>query len=177
MKSSTWWIIGGIVSLIGGVFALLNPFPASLAVNFLAGWAFCLMGIMAIVAIFQAGNSTGYRVMMGIFGAAALFLGISLIANPLAGMVTLTILTGSLILVSGIARIITAFQMRGTDWFWLMLISGLISLLLAFLIFADFPESAATILGIFLGIELIFSGMSMFSMASFSRELEKTASA
>lgn len=172
MKSSVWWILGGIISLIGGVFALINPFPASLAANFLAGWAFCIIGILAIIAIFQSGGA-GYKILMGLFGASALFLGISLIANPLAGLVTLTILVGALILVSGITRIIVAFQMRGTDWFWLMLLSGAISLLLAFLIFSDFPESAATILGIFLGIELIFNGVSMFSMAAISRSTEK----
>ncbi len=173
MKSRNWWIIGGIVAVIGGVFAVLNPLPATLAVNFLAAWSFIVFGIFAVIGAFQL-ITTGQKMFMAIFGLAALLLGISLIANPLAGVMTLTLLVASIILISGMARILSAFDMRGTDWFWLMLLSGAISVLLAVLIFADFPESAMSILGLFLGIELIFSGISMFSMASIASQVEKT---
>lgn len=172
MKSQTWWIIGGIVSIIGGVFALLNPFPASLAVNFIAAWSFLITGILAIVGAFRLAHG-GHKAMMILFGAACIALFLALVANPLAGLITLTLLVGSLILVSGIARVVTAFRIRGTDWFWPVLLSGSISVLLGIMIFADFPASALGILGIFLGVELIFSGISMFSMASLSRLVEK----
>lgn len=172
MKSHVWWIIGGIIALIGGFFALLNPVPATLAVNFFSGWSFIMFGILALVGVFQLDRGR-HKMFMAIFGLAALLLGISLIANPLAGVLTLTLLVASIILISGIARIFSAFHLRGTRLFWLMLVSGVISVLLAVLIFADFPASAMSILGLFLGFELLFSSISMFSMASIAAQAEK----
>ena len=98
MKSHVWWIIGGIIALIGGFFALLNPVPATLAVNFFAGWSFIMFGILALVGVFQLDRGR-HKMFMAIFGLAALLLGISLIANPLAGVLTLTLLVASIILI------------------------------------------------------------------------------
>ena len=67
MKSHVWWIIGGIIALIGGFFALLNPVPATLAVNFFAGWSFIMFGILALVGVFQLDRGR-HKMFMAIFG-------------------------------------------------------------------------------------------------------------
>ena len=171
MKPHIWWIIGGIIAVLGGVFALLNPFPATLAVNFLAGWAFLLLGIFACIGAFQL-DTAWHKLVMFLFGLSAAFLGYALLADPFAGILTLTVLVGVLVFVSGLTRLVAAFRLNRSDWFWMMLLSGVISILLAVLIFAEFPSSGLSILGIFLGIELIFSGMGMFSMATVSKRVE-----
>ncbi len=175
MKQTTWWTIGGIIALIGGFFALFNPFAASLAATFIAGWAFLLMGILQIVAIFGA-SGTGNKILLGLIGAMSAFVGISLLGNPLEGMLTLTLVIGIIFLVSGIFRLFAAFSLRGTNAFWLLLLSALATGVLGVLILADYPTTAASILGILLGIDLIFNGVALLSLASAGRKLVELSS-
>ncbi len=174
MKRSSWWMIIGIITLIGGVMALANPLAGSLAATIIAGWCFLMAGVLMIVAVFSAPGA-GNKVLLALFGALMTFLGWSLLAHPLEGVLTLTVVVGILLISGGIVRLITAFDFRGGNTFWMMLLSSLVSFLLAFMIFADFPASAASILGILLGVELIFNGVAMIALSSASKKIEGSA--
>jgi len=78
--------------------------------------------------------------------------------NPLLAAALLTLVLGASLVASGIMRIILAFSMkRETPWIWVAL-SGMITLLLGLLILAHWPINSVYILGLFLGIDLIFAG-------------------
>jgi uncharacterized membrane protein HdeD (DUF308 family) len=81
-------------------------------------------------------------------------------------MLTLTILLAAYFAAQGIVTIIAAFKFSGTGTMWLMLLSGIVSLVLAWMIFSGFPGSAASMLGLLLGINLIFTGFFFLSMSS-----------
>jgi uncharacterized membrane protein HdeD (DUF308 family) len=66
--------------------------------------------------------------------------------------------------------IIAAFKFSGTGTMWLMLLSGVVSLVLAWMIFSGFPGSATWLLGLLFGINLIFTGFFFLSMSSTLRE-------
>lgn len=84
---------------------------------------------------------------------------------PLAGVFTATILLGSFLLVEGIFEIILAFQLRPVmNWIW-VLIDGMITLVLGGIVWSQSPASAPWLLGTFVGISILFSGISRLMLA------------
>ncbi|WP_157014778.1 HdeD family acid-resistance protein [Mesorhizobium xinjiangense] len=163
MKNWLLWFLIGVVSILGGLMALANPLAATLAAEKVAGWVFLLVGLLQIVSAFRE-QALGATLWAGLIGVLGLFVGISLLANPLAGAVSLTALIAILFAVVGVAKLVMAFQIRSTRFFWLVLVSGGVSLLLALLI-VSFPQSAARILGLFLAIELLSNGASLIALS------------
>lgn len=157
-RSWGWLVFVGVVSLVGGVLALARPFAATVTVVHLAGIFFVVMGILQIVHAFRMRGWGGFLWEL-VLGVVTFFVGIALFRNPFAGAVSLTILVGTLLFIMGLVKGLFALQMRPLGgWVW-GLLSGIISVVLAIFIFANFPWSALTVLGIFLGVELISSGV------------------
>lgn len=171
LRSSWIWLaIFGVISLIAGILALANPFAASLAATLLAGWVFVAMGVMQIIQSFQVRGWSGFLWAL-LFGVLALLVGLSLVFDPLAGMISLTLLVAILFLVTGAIKIMYAFSLRPVSgWLWVLL-SGVVSVVLAIMIFADFPWAAAAVLGILLGVELISNGVLFLFVALGLRRL------
>lgn len=168
MKLWVKWLVLGIVSIVMGLFVLANPIAASVAVTILAGITFALMGGAQI----YAGVTTEEKLskLMGIgLGVLMVLLGISLMFKPLEGIISLATIATILIGANGIMRLVTSFQMRETPMFWPMLISGALSVLLAGYILANFFEIAPQLLGILLGIELLFNGAGLVALGIFLR--------
>lgn len=159
LKSSWVWLaILAVISIIGGLLALLNPFAATLAATLMAGWAFAILGVIQIVQSFQLRGWAGFLWAL-LFGVLSLLVGIALLANPLAGMVSLTLLVAVLFLVTGVIKLAYAFSLRPVSgWGW-VLASGILSLALGLMIAADFPWAAVSVLGILLGVELLSNGV------------------
>lgn len=149
----------GVCSIIAGVLALLNPFPASLAVLQITAWAFLILGVLQAFVAYRAEKWSG-KLWSLLLGIIAIVIGINLLGKPLAGLITLTLLLGSLFVVSGIFKSIVGWQLHKREYKAAVLMSGAISLIIGLIILSNFPVSAATSLGILLGIELISNGIS-----------------
>lgn len=171
MKRSTWWLIAGIISAFGGVIALLNPFAASITAEIIAAITFLVSGVALIIGLFSA-EGAGTKLWMGLLGAAMVFLGWQLFANPLAGLLSLTAAVGLLLAFEGIAKLFLSFSLDRNNGFWLMLLSAALSLLLSFMIFSSFPISAVSVLGIFLGVDLLMNGISLIVLSNETKKLE-----
>jgi uncharacterized membrane protein HdeD (DUF308 family) len=165
MSSRILWIIMGALSILAGILALANPLAATLTAVTLAGWAFLLIGVLDLFAAFR-GQEEGSKFWAICVGIAFILMGILLLARPLHGVVSLTLAVAILFLVTGAFKVVWSFQLRGSSAFWMVLLSGIVSMLLAFMIFSNFPASAATILGVLLAVELISSGISMIALSS-----------
>lgn len=107
-------------------------------------------------------------------GAAITWLGVSLVMHPLAGIVSLTVVTALSFAFAGILKIAMGFSLRSQNGFWVILLSGLLSLVLAIMIFANFQAAAATLLGVLLAIELISNGTVMITIAAAAKKLSDT---
>lgn len=164
MSGNWWWFLIGIGLIGAGVLALANPFDASLAVELMLGWIFTISGTLQLIGAF--GGPAGARVSAAIWGLLALFVGVSLLANPLGGLVSLTVLLGVLLVVSGLIRLVLAWGLRQSNMFWSLLLSGAFSVLLGGMIFADVMSAATQLLGIFLAVELIISGIGAIAMGT-----------
>lgn len=164
MSRRILWIILGVISIFAGILALANPLAATLTAEQLAGWTFLLIGILQVFAVFRQDGWRG-RIWAILVAVAFILLGVMLLGKPLVGMISLTLTVASLFLVTGIFKFVMAFSLRGTGAFWLVLISGAVSVVLALMIFGNFPSSAATILGVLLAVELISNGVSMIALS------------
>lgn len=170
MKNRSLLIILGIITVIAGFFAILNPVAGSIAVTLLTGWLFLLIGILQIVATFQE-TDWSHRLWSLLLAVLAILAGIGLLADPLSGVISLTYLLAILFIVSGVFKIVASLAMEAGNWKWMVLLSGLLSLGLGILIFANFASAALTTLGLLLGLQLISDGASMLGLAMASRQL------
>ena len=167
-----WAILGGL-SIIAGGLALANPLAATLTVERLAGWSFLFIGILEMIAVFRQSNWRG-RIWAMLAGLALAILGIMLLTRPLAGILSLTLIVAILFMAVGAVKIAMAFALGRGNAFWMVLLSGALSVILAAMIFANFPASAATILGVLLAVELISNGVSLIALSIAARTESKT---
>ncbi|EEE36401.1 hypothetical protein RKLH11_234 [Rhodobacteraceae bacterium KLH11] len=168
---SDWikWLLLGLLSIAFGIFVLGAPVVASVAVTVVTGVLLLIAGGLQIVGGFSV-EGTGNKILSLIMGAVMLFLGWSFLGHPLQGTLTLATVVLILFMAGGIARIILSFQMKGTQFFWPTLISGALSILLAGYLwsFASAePQVLLKLLGVLLGIEMLFNGFGLVFMALF----------
>ncbi|MBE2275524.1 MAG: DUF308 domain-containing protein [Rhodobacteraceae bacterium] len=172
MRNKTLLVILGVISIIAGFFAILNPLAGSIAATLIAGWAFLIIGVIEIVAVFQE-TTWGSRIWALILGLLGILAGISLLADPLGGVVSLTYVLAILFLVSGVFKLIAGFGLPSGNGKWLVILSGALSLLLGILILSYFSTAAVATLGILLGVQLISDGASMLGLAYAERQSAK----
>ena len=156
----------GIIMLLGGALAFFNPFAASLTVEFVAGAVFFAAGLVQIwMAFTDKTDALGGRVLGGIIGLFFMLFALSLLVNPIAGLITLTFVVAILFAMLGGVRLVYAFRMRPkAGWGWVAG-SGVMSILLALLIVSGLPGAALGILGLFLAIDLTMSGIATLALA------------
>ncbi len=154
----------GWFTVIIGVAAILLPFIATLTIQAIIAIVLIIAGVTHLIHAFQVHKAKG--MVLGIlggllYGAA----GLLLIFFPMRGALSLTVLLAILFLFSGVFKILLAMQIRGQmNWDWLMY-SGFFSILLGIIIWLSLPEAARWAIGLLVGIELIFSGISMLMIA------------
>ena len=110
--SRTWLYIRGIAGIIAGLFALIFPLIAAVAlVILIAAWAL-VTGIMELVFAFKANQDTAIRWMFAISGILSLILGILMVAKPLLGALVVVWVVGAYAVLAGILLIILSFRLR-----------------------------------------------------------------
>lgn len=174
---SDWikWLLLGLLSIAFGIFVLGAPVVASVAVTVVTGVLLLISGVLQVVGGFTV-EGVGNKILSLIMGAVMLFLGWSFLDHPLQGTLTLATVMLILFMAGGIARVILSFQMKGTQFFWPTMISGILSIILAGIIWSyvgQEPAALLSILGIFLGIEMLFNGFGLVFMAFFVKNAPK----
>jgi uncharacterized membrane protein HdeD (DUF308 family) len=164
------YLIEGVVLIVLGATAIVLPPIATLAVTILIGWLLLVSGIMGLITTFWMRHGPGFWWSL-LSAVLALVVGVLLLASPLRGAVSLTIVLVAFFIIEGIASIMFALDHKrefSGRWGW-MLASGIVDLILAALIFAGLPSSAAWAIGLLVGINLIFGGAALMSMALHAR--------
>ncbi len=158
LRAKSGWIIAlGVIFVIAGMIALGSVVMATVASVFVVGLMMLLAGVAEVIHAFQV-RTWGRFVLWLILGALYIVAGFVTFENPLLAAEILTLLLGISLVASGITRIVLAFAMRGmAPWIW-VLVSGAITVLLGLVILAHWPVSSLYILGLFLGIDLVFAG-------------------
>lgn len=166
------FLIEGIVLLALGTLAVLVPPVATLALTILFGWLFLISGVVGLVTTFWMRNAPGFWWAL-VSAALGIVVGLLLLARPVGGALSLTFLLIAFFIIEGATSIMFALDHKrelSGQWGW-MLVSGVIDLALAMMIFAGLPSTAAWALGLLVGINMIFGGAAMIAMALHARRL------
>jgi uncharacterized membrane protein HdeD (DUF308 family) len=159
---SIWLTIEGVLLILFGIAAVGMPLLAGLAASLVFAWILILTGVVGLISAF-AGRSHSHFGWSLASALIALVLGVILLVYPLAGAVALTIVIGAYLLLDGVTLVGLALDHRRRaigPWAWL-LVSGLIDIVLAAIIFFMNAVGSAVFVGIIVGISLIFSGIAL----------------
>lgn len=160
------YLIEGIVLLVLGAAAIVLPPLATLAVTILLGWLFLISGIMGLVTTFWMRAAPGFWWAL-VSAVLGIVVGALLLAMPLTGALSLTVILVAFFIVEGAASIMFALDHKrelSGQWGW-MLVSGVVDLVLGGLIFAGLPSTAAWAIGLLVGINMVFGGGALIAMA------------
>ena len=158
-----WFLALGILMIVLGIVALGSALFVTLVSMIFFGWLLIFSGVFEVVQSFWQKRWGGFFLHLAV-GILYAIVGFMLIANPEASAVALTLLMAIFFIVAGFFRIVAAFVMRFPQWGW-MLISGIAALILGLLIWQQWPTSGFWVIGLFIGIELIFTGWSWIMLA------------
>jgi uncharacterized membrane protein HdeD (DUF308 family) len=164
LRAHAGWIIAfGIALIIFGMIALANVIAATFAAVFYVGIMMLFGAAAEIVMAFRAQTWSKFFLWaaLGVLYAVA---GVITINDWELGANILTLMLGAALVATGVVRIYLAFQMKeGTPWGWVA-VSGLITTILGLMILSRWPTSSVYTLGIFLGVDLLFAGVSWLSI-------------
>ncbi len=166
-KSTSWSITLSVLMIVAGVLAIVIPLVGGLAITVLVGWLLVVSGVMHFVYAWHT-RGTGAIIWEILVGIAYAFVGGWVLYHPLLGMAGLTLALAIYLFAESILEFILGFQLRprrGSGW---LFVDGVITLILAVMIWRDWPFSTEWALGILVGVSMLFSGISrlMFSMAA-----------
>ena len=159
LRAKWGWIVAlGIVFMIAGVIALGSVVAATASAVLIIGIMMIMGGAAEIVAAFSVKSWSRFAFWL-LLGLLYIGGGIICLMDPFKAATILTLFLGVALMVGGIVRMFLAWHIReaGKPWGWVV-VSGIITLLLGFIIFAKWPYSSEYTLGIFLGVDLIFTG-------------------
>ena len=163
-------MIAGVLLIVLGAVAIIVPAVASVAIAIFVGWilviasAFDLANAMAV----EHGGRKALRLVLALLTFVA---GIYLLVAPLDGVFTLTVVLVIWFMATGTARVIVGIAERGFPGWGMTVLSGGISIALGVLIAAELPSSADWAIGLIVGVDLLFSGALLTSLAHRLRSL------
>lgn len=156
----SWWVlvVYGVISVIFGVIAIVQPFQAGVAL----AWAFGIMalveGVISVVALFgrDAGVSKGW---LALYALASIVFGVLAVLYPVATAGALLLLLAAWLVVAGIFRIVFAIRVRREiQGEWLIALSGVLAIVLGVLI-AVFPIAGLLTMMIWIGVGALVYGV------------------
>ena len=162
----------GIILFILGILAIVVPPIATIAVEVLIGWLILMSGIVGMISTLRMRGAPGFwwSLLSALIGIVA---GVVLLAWPLSGALSLTLILTVFLTLEGVVSILYALEhKRELSGRWgMMLFSGVVDLFLAGIIFAGLPGTAAWAIGLLVGINLVFGGSALISMALHARNI------
>ncbi|HXJ91742.1 MAG TPA: DUF308 domain-containing protein [Terriglobia bacterium] len=171
-----WGIAWAILSIVAGMFALALPWEVSFGAVLVIGWVLIFSSVFQFLHAFQAkgAGSIAWKLLV-----AVLYLGVGIyfLIHPLLGMATLTLAISIFLFVEGIADLAAYFKVRGSPGAGWMLFNGIITVILALIIWRHLVSSAWYVIGILLGISMILTGMTRLMLTLAARRLRAVSSA
>jgi uncharacterized membrane protein HdeD (DUF308 family) len=164
------FLIEGVILFGLGLVAIVLPLIATVAIALIIGWLLLMSGVVGLIATFRMRQAPGFwwSLLSAVLGIAA---GVVLLAWPLGGALSLTLILSVFFVIEGVASILYALEHKrelSGRWGW-MLISGVVDLILASIIFLGLPGTAAWAIGLLVGINMVFGGSAIVSMALLAR--------
>jgi len=173
-RASGWSIALGILMIIVGIIAMLAPWESGLVITLVVGWCAIFNGFAQIVYAFRTHG--GWHVLLEvILGIIYIIAGIYLLVHPGAGLLALTLILASFLLIYGIFALVLAFRMKPHNgWGW-VLFDAIVTILLGVLIWFHWPWNSAWVVGTLFGISIFVSGITRLMMSLAIRRIATQA--
>jgi uncharacterized membrane protein HdeD (DUF308 family) len=171
-----WSIVLSVLMIVAGVLAIIAPQASGIAVTILVGWLLVFCGAAHMVYAWHMRRSGGilWEILLGIICIVA---GGYLLLHPMAGLVSLTVVLAVFLLLESVLEFILSFQLRplpGSGW---LLVDGIITLILAIIIWRTWPASTLWVIGTLVGVSILFSGVARLMISLAARRVAKCLSA
>ncbi|MBY0320539.1 MAG: HdeD family acid-resistance protein [Reyranella sp.] len=164
LRAKSGWIVAlGIVYVVAGAVALSSVVMATVISVFLVGIMMIVAGIAEVFNALQV-KSWGKFVLWLLLGALYVIAGILTFENPLFAAKLLTLLLGASLIASGVVKIVLGFSMKAGPSWVVVVLAGLVTVFVGAVIVAQWPVNSLYILGIFLAVDLIFTGVGWISI-------------
>jgi uncharacterized membrane protein HdeD (DUF308 family) len=170
-----WSIVLSVLMIVAGVLAIIVPPASGIAVTILVGWLLVLRGAAHIVYAWHTRHWGGllWEILLSII---YIVVGGYLLMHPMAGLASLTVVLALYLLLESVLEFILSFQLRpmpGSGW---LLFDGIITLILAIMIWRTWPASTMWVIGTLVGISMILSGVARLMISLAARRLAKSLS-
>jgi uncharacterized membrane protein HdeD (DUF308 family) len=159
-----WFLTFGIVLLLLGIAAVVRSVAATVATMLFFGWLLVIASVIEVVQAFMVGHWAGFfhhLVAAILFGVV----GLILVTRPVISAEALTIVMAVFFLIGGLFQLIASLAIALPGWGWAAA-DGIITLVLGGLILAQWPASGLWVIGLFVGIDLIFYGSAWIALAA-----------
>jgi uncharacterized membrane protein HdeD (DUF308 family) len=171
VKKSVGWSIGlSVLMILAGVLAIAVPQAAGIAVNLLVAWLLVFCGAAHLVFAWHT-RTTGGILWGLLLGILYIFVGVYLLLRPVAGLASLTLALAIYLFAEGVLELILSFRLRPTPGSGWLLFDGIITLILAVMIWRTWPSSTEWVIGTLVGISMLFSGISRLMLSLAARRL------
>ena len=159
--------IAAFAAIVLGVLALISPFKAGIAATMALGISFVIGGVLGFVAGLRARRWTGTYGLM-LLSAVSVLAGVFILANPLMALGTVTLVCIAGLGAAGITKLFWAFKIPSGRGRWLIALSGVLSIVVAGMLYSHFPFAAAWAFGVLVGVTLVFEGVTQLAFLSHS---------
>ena len=170
-KQSVGWSIGlSILLIVAGILAIVMPPAAGIAVLVMVAWLLMFSGAVHLVFAWHT-RTAGGMIWELLLGILYIFVGIYVLLHPVAGLATLTLFLAVYLFLEGVLELVLSFRLRplpGSNW---LLFDGIITLILAILIWRSWPSSTEWVIGTLVGISMLFSGAARLSLSLAARRV------
>lgn len=154
----------GILFTLFGCLAIALPQLATIGIELVIGWLFLIAGLFQLIRTFRSRGASSFWWSL-LSSLLSIAVGVILLARPMEGILTLTLILAVFFIIEGITEIGMATKIKPLGgWAWL-LFSGILALGMAVLIWVGWPGTAAWVIGLLVGINMLFFGFSMMGLA------------
>jgi uncharacterized membrane protein HdeD (DUF308 family) len=164
-----WFVALGIAEIILGMIAIGSSVAATIVSVIFFGWLLIIGGVLSVAHSFWEKQWSGFFLDL-VVGLLYIVVGFMMVGNPAAAAISLTLLIALFLFMGGIFRIVAALTGHFQHWGWLLL-NGVITLVLGIMIWRQWPWSGLWVIGLFIGIDMIFYGWSSVMIGLAARRL------
>ena len=159
-----------VLMIVAGLVAIASPLAAGVAVSLLVAWLLIFSAAAHLVFAWHTRTAGGllWELLIAIVYGAT---GVYLLMHPAAGLASLTLALAIYLFLEAILEFALGFLLRalpGRGW---LLFDGIVTLILAVMIWRTWPSSTEWVIGTLVGISMLFSGTSRLAMSLVARRV------
>jgi len=164
-RGAGWTLVAGVLLILAGIVALSAPYLAAAVVAIFFGWAMIFGGVAQAIYAFTNKEDTGHIIFKVLLAILYVVAGGYILLRPTVGILALAFFFGWMLLIEAGLLAILAFQVRPKAGWGLWLFDAIVTLALAIFILVNWPGNSIAIIAAFVGVSMIFSGISRLILA------------